>query len=373
MSERITSYVPDFIYKRMAGVEGLSGDSVFAGKVKAFRMSAYQELWKIIEEIAEYDYDAKVIVNWIKNKRNIKTNIAGTAFSVGVFAAACYLQKAGFRIPTRLPLHETGEDGYAWVRHESNISHFGNYIIEPVALYYSNMCEREKGGLDVVGVEAQKQGYWTNSDAMLHELGHVVHANLRELGEFNKVYTQKIRQAGSQVSGYAAQIGIRKSYKWKYMEFFTETFGGILTGKTYPKEVLMCMPQMKDWAKYDYDDADDYIDPYRELLTKAKNKDNRLGAYIPDYIYKRMPMGATDSVNKKFCTYYNLDYYDYSEEQRGMQIFQWYDFVKECKKKFYTDDMAQVVCELFCKIMNRSFDFINYATISEMELEMLKI
>ncbi len=367
------SYVPDIIYNNLPSVEGLGSDE-FTSLVKSFRMTAYDELWRIAQEYAEYDYNAKIVVNWVKTALQVNSKFIGNIISTEVFAAGSYIQKAGFKIPVEIDLRDSSKDGYAWVRQSYSISKFNNVVMVPLTFYYSTMCERKKGGLDVAGIECKKAGYWTTSDVALHEIGHIIHANLRELGEHKKVYSQKIRKAAAEVSGYAAQENCSKSYPWKYMEFFTETLAGLLTGKKYSKDVLLNMPQLKDYDKYrSYGDYDEYVDPYKELIEKAKMGETKLGSYVPDYIYNRLPMAGVDGVNNKFCTYYNLEYYNFSDEQKKTTTYQYYDFVKECKSKFYDDPMAQLVCELFCKVMNRSFNFIDYATVNEVELETLKM
>lgn len=329
--------VPQSIINKFKGLNGISN----IDQITNYLLVTYNDLKNIAKEYAKKDSVCKTAYEYSEHLHNV--------YFVDAFSAACRFLNAGFQIPNikfiRKEIKNKNFLGQTSCNYSLNKKNKTIISYKLIGLFYNANISSD---LFLIKNECVKTKWSTQISTALHEFGHCIQFPIGGYKIINTKFTEKRKKIAMNVSEYAQN---------SYPEFFAETIAGLLTGKKYPKEVLDFLPNEDDTNINKHLSDIDYQTPYLALLNKAKN--NNLGSFVPKYI--------VNNISNNLVNYLNLNTYNYTEEQKKTLTYTCLPFVKQFVLEYEKNSIAQLIVDIFCSVMNRTFNF------SKQEISLQKI
>ena len=316
-----------------------SKDAALSGQVpylegfdKIFN-AAYQDLMLISIELSKYS-------EILKNARKWCSNCSMEVYSEA-FTAACIVQTAGFPlIRDQRPLRKHYEAKSPGIRNNSSVQ--GCTSIREVPgdairpwdypVFYTDT--EEKRYLEYINYENVDIGWSAQPNTILHELSHNVDFGITRNNDgedwVKEVHRPMDKTLAYTVSGVSAT---------NYMEYCAEVIASILSGCTYSDEIIRLLPECADGT------PDSVRGAWDRLRDKGVN--NRKGAFVPDLL---------KGVQR--CTKDNILTFKPTAANRERSVYKFRKKVGEAVSRYDFDIKARLAVDLFCKVMNESFDYI---------------
>lgn len=290
---------------------------------------AVEDLLDIAKDLAGKSPICKKALAWTSSIKN------APFVKLEAFISACMLIEAGFDIfdtmPNILSSREDRQSGksttaIAYVRCFNNSTH-QYYPTFTYPIFYNGSVMKARSKYNGI-----MERWHSNPNTILHELCHCLHyvaACVTRESNYREARVSIPRKTCFEVSEYANTNG---------MEFHAEILSGILSGRQFKKEVL---EKCVKWKNPDTTFKKAYEDLVKKGLTVKR------GDYIPTI------MKGKDAVTPE-----NVSTFKYTSEQRTRKVFKRYETICSLLPDYGLRKGVTVLVDMFCQVMNKSFDFI---------------